>query len=547
MYFRHSPMNLKNLLENSWWPWLLITLCTAAFAPITDDEALYYMYGLHLDWGFHDHPPLVALFTSPGNLAASTLAVRFFTVLASTLSLWIGVHIVKERTGDHRLFQVFWWMLPILHVYSFIVTPDVPLLFFTMLLWWVLHKWMQSNDDRYAWWLVPVLAGLMYAKYHAAILLIIALLPMRRFWRPTPLLATLGAVLLFLPHLWWQYLNEFDTWRYHFIDRSGAFAPMNLLAFAGAQIALFHPYLWWRFFKRKAPENEWQRLHLRVFVGLIVFFLLMTFRGRSEAHWAAAGAFSLLFLISRTSFNSRALTYWGAGTIALLLIGRLLFIVDTPLNAHARNEEKLMHDLHAVAGDRPVAFMNSYPRPSLYHFYTGGTAHNVANMHGGMTQYQLWHYDTALSTQPFFWMASYERHSFDTLTLGGKLRRVKWIEDYQPLEKLWVHFAQGTYTVKQGTFEVEIDLENKSLLPLDLAAANDLRVDFFMNHKKPEEYITQIECVDWPDQLAPGERIPAKVRITLPDTTGDFWFKIGVEQRGWPHSINSHRTFLEIR
>lgn len=206
-----------------------------------------------------------------------------------------------------------------------------------------------------------------------------------------------------------------------------------------------------------------------------------------------------------------------------------------------------MHELKAEAGDSPVGFMNSYPRPSLYHFYTGGIAHNIANMYGGMTQYQLWHYDTALTDQSFLWMASYDRHDFDTLTLGGKRRRVKWIDSYQPMEKLWVHFEEATYTCTDSVFEVSVDLENKSLRPIDLTQDSAFRVDFFMNHKKPAEYIAQVACIEWPDQLGAGERVPAKIRIELPDTTGDFWFKIGIEQRGWPHSINSHRTFLEIR
>ena len=38
---------------------LLAQLCLAGRVGLTTDEAHYALYGLHLDWSYFDHPPLV--------------------------------------------------------------------------------------------------------------------------------------------------------------------------------------------------------------------------------------------------------------------------------------------------------------------------------------------------------------------------------------------------------------------------------------------------------------------------------------------------------
>lgn len=540
-------MDPRSFTRLSLLAWFFASLLVAGIFPLTDDEALYYVYGLNLDWGFHDHPPMVALFTSLGNLFRTELAVRIGAVLSSTTALWIGSVIVRERNGSLTAFHLGWWMIPLLHLYGIIITPDVPLLFFTMLLWLVVHRWQQSDNDRMSLWLIPILAALMYSKYHAAILIFLSLLLWRRFWRPLPPVSSLLAFGLFLPHLWWQYTHDFDTFRYHFVDRGGVFEWENLLAFAGAQVVLFHPYLWVLLFRRAKARDGWQLLHMRVIIGLLVFFTLMTFRGRAEAHWAAAASFSLLFVISEIpDLNIRRLRQWAIPTIVILLLIRTPLLVDSPLNLHAYQERALMNDLHKEAGRAPVCFMNSYQRPSLYRFHTGEAAHSINNMWGGLSQYQLWHYDTALVNRPFLWMASYNKSKFDTLTLAGKQRRVKWIDRYQPLAKTWLIFDEERLSLAPGTQQLHFTIENRSLAAIDYDALEALDVTFFFNHKYPGEIIADVKRIDWPSALEAGASARATVEIELPDTTGSFWFKVGCSQQGWPHTINSHRHWAEI-
>ena len=65
---------------------------------ILSDEAYYKLYSEHLDWGYFDHPPMIALIVKVSSLFFSgNLGIRFLTLLLQLFTLlliWI--------TLDHR-------------------------------------------------------------------------------------------------------------------------------------------------------------------------------------------------------------------------------------------------------------------------------------------------------------------------------------------------------------------------------------------------------------------------------------------------------------
>ena len=76
--------------------WFVINLLQGIFTEIQEDEAYYALYGEHLAWGYFDHPPMVGLMTFLSSIFFSgTLGVRFFTIIASCLSLFVIWKIVN--------------------------------------------------------------------------------------------------------------------------------------------------------------------------------------------------------------------------------------------------------------------------------------------------------------------------------------------------------------------------------------------------------------------------------------------------------------------
>ena len=46
--------------------WFLINVFQAATTELTSDEGYYWFYASKLEWGYYDHPPLLALFIKIG-------------------------------------------------------------------------------------------------------------------------------------------------------------------------------------------------------------------------------------------------------------------------------------------------------------------------------------------------------------------------------------------------------------------------------------------------------------------------------------------------
>src|SRR6201996_3003913 len=87
--------------------WTIFNVLQAYKLEIHADEAYYWMYSRFLDWGYFDHPPMVALFIRIGDIIMhNELGLRLMTVLASTASLYILWLILKNYGASAKLFAV---------------------------------------------------------------------------------------------------------------------------------------------------------------------------------------------------------------------------------------------------------------------------------------------------------------------------------------------------------------------------------------------------------------------------------------------------------
>ncbi|MDP6877853.1 MAG: glycosyltransferase family 39 protein, partial [Candidatus Marinimicrobia bacterium] len=103
---------------------------------LIDDEAYYAMYARHLSWGYIDHGPvigyLIYLFTIIGE--------NSFTVRLSSLVLLIILTVVLYNFGKQHFNQNTGIIMSLgisanmlFHTNSVVVTPDVPLAFFSIM------------------------------------------------------------------------------------------------------------------------------------------------------------------------------------------------------------------------------------------------------------------------------------------------------------------------------------------------------------------------------------------------------------------------------
>ena len=141
----HNSNSFKRITIFAIFIWLLVNVLQAVFTPIHIDEAYYWMFSQHLDWGYFDHPPAVAfLIKLSDSLFSGTLGVRFLSVVAQLASFYMIFLTVKQDITVKeglllKLFLVF-ILLPLNHIFGFITTPDVPLMFSASLFFYSLKE-----------------------------------------------------------------------------------------------------------------------------------------------------------------------------------------------------------------------------------------------------------------------------------------------------------------------------------------------------------------------------------------------------------------------
>jgi 4-amino-4-deoxy-L-arabinose transferase-like glycosyltransferase len=144
------------------------------------DESYYYLYTLHPDWSYFDHPPLVAITTSIGIWL--TGQVSQFTIRIGTLLLYTG-SLTFLYLAALRLYTLqvaintlaIASAIPIFQIaFGTLNVPDTPLLFF-----WAISLWLAAQEffdyrvyrPSYRLTLLCLTVGLAcLGKYHGFIL-----------------------------------------------------------------------------------------------------------------------------------------------------------------------------------------------------------------------------------------------------------------------------------------------------------------------------------------------------------------------------------------
>ena len=136
-------------------------------------------------------------------------------------------------------------------------------------------------------------------------------------------------------------------------------------------------------------------------IGIIMFFMAYTFRGKVEPNWTVPAFVALLIMAYRTSAEKIKLRKWilpvAAISIAVLFAFRAYLMVDYlkfPRSLVNLSElygwKEWSKEVEKKAGGRPVLFLNSYQRTSKYIFYTGKPAYTMEDYSGHRTQYYYW-------------------------------------------------------------------------------------------------------------------------------------------------------------
>jgi dolichol-phosphate mannosyltransferase len=209
-----------------WVRWLLalvpIRIAMIPVIPILPEEAYHWNFARHLDWGYYDHPPMIAWAIAAGRavFGDNALGIRAVTVLFS-----YGTSIVVARMAERFYGEVaavwaviLFTFVPVALPVSGAGFPDSPLLFFWALTLSLAWKAIEGQDGSR--WLAAgaALGAALLSKYTAVFLvpsvfvyLVLSKRDRRWLATPWPYLAGLVALLVFTPVLYWNWKHEWAS------------------------------------------------------------------------------------------------------------------------------------------------------------------------------------------------------------------------------------------------------------------------------------------------------------------------------------------------
>jgi len=303
----------------------LIRLAWSASLGPGTDEAYHYLFFVHRDWSYFDHPPMLAVVESAG-VALAGGQVTTFTLRLGFIALFAGSTWLMARLGSRffgpwsGLAAAFALNVTAYHTAasSTFALPDGPLLFFWLLTLNALASAFDSPDRLRAWaWVGLAWGGAMLSKYHAiflpagALLFILAEPSARRVLRgPGPYLASAIGLAVFSPVLAWNASHGWASFAFQGARATASlrFRPDALASAIGGQAAYLFPWIWailvvllirgLRTFRRDAPAGE--RFLICQAVAPLVAFTAVACLRPVLPHWTLVGYLSLFPLLGRS-------------------------------------------------------------------------------------------------------------------------------------------------------------------------------------------------------------------------------------------------------
>ncbi len=470
---------MKKLISNRllfYTCWLLLSLVQAAGTELFDDEAYYWVYAQFLDWGYFDHPPMIAIMIKAGTmLFPGELGVRFFVVIMGTATLYIIEKLTRPK--DLQLFYVIVLNIAVLQIGSIIAFPDIPLLFFTALFFWVYKLFTEKQNWINALLLSIVIALLLYSKYHGLLIIFVTLISnLKMLKKPLTWLVISLSFFFYMPHIIWQIQHGLPSYYYHLFERvSPPYSISFISDYVAGQLLLAGPLLgWlmiWSAFKHK--PNDLTQKAMKWSLGFVyILFFISSFKTRTEANWTLPLIVPIIVLAYQYLETQEKLKRWFYSvlpvSLVLILVMRIFMLLDTPFIKNFPKDEYHFNKtwtsaIKEKANGMPVVFTNSYQRASKYWFYTGDTAFSLNTHLYRRSNYNIWPLELQLQQKPVFIVGSKGTAGLsDSLISGNKSFSVAADSAFQSYSQIVLKQVGSKVAAKSRSISVTLQVSAPS-------------------------------------------------------------------------------------
>ena len=539
--------------------WLLLNLIQSAATGLLDDEAYYWIYSRFPAWGYFDHPPMVAVLIKAGYaIFPNEFGVRVLFAVMSAGSVWLIQKLLTIK--DDLLYYTIMLSMGVLQIGGIIAIPDTPMLFFTVLFFFVYKKLLERPGFLLSVLFGATMALLLNSKYHGVLIIFFTVLSnLKLFTRPHIYIAGVTGLLLLGPHLYWQYVNGFPSVQFHLLERN---APEYRIGFTTdyilGQLLLAGPLatviLWWGAF-RKRPADKFERALKFTMIGIYAFFFITTLRGRVEANWTVSAFVPLIVLSHQFLLDKFKVRKWlsllAVVTIALVFGIRMYTMVDFFPSIRFKEDEYHGNQEWAAAikqraGGLPVFFTDSYQRPSKYWLYAGDTAFSLNTVDYRRNNFNFWELEERFMNKKAYAIYQGRKQDYyhDSIPTAKGIYLGRTIDNYFSFSRIRIT-TKGKLQSKNGWVQAPVKIISDDVMLQHMKAPYDTVHVWFTVYEK-DSVIRNI-----PTNVTLGmikqkkETLPVTFPVDLP--RGKYSGRFGITSciQDWP-TMNSTVLSLKV-
>lgn len=545
--------------------WLLLNGLQSFVTELDPDEAYYWLYSTKLDWGYFDHPPMVAAMIKLGyRIVQNELGVRLFFPIIQVLSFWGIWYLAGKPMKKESMLTLFLLMaaMPIFNIYGFIATPDGPLLFFAVLFLIFYQRFLDENSWTNVCCLALSMAALLYSKYHGVVLIGCVVLSHLSLWTNLRFyVAGLLGAILFAPHLYWQFSNDFPSFRYHLIGRDDIYEIKFTITYFINQVVLFSPFLFpliIQSLRNYEAKDPMKKAYQFIIFGFWIFFFFTSFKGHTEPQWTGLLSIPIVLILYQQSLQHAIHRKWIL-RMSLLTIGLLIFVrillawnfLNIKSDFHNREWVNLLRE---KVQNRPVYFENSYRDASKYAFYTKDQVYAFTNVDYRKSQFDLWKDEIDLQNGSPIVVIN-KLWNCNDCTLERMGRRIVKLVDARQLQvssKLFIqtNLPNSIVVTPEQVLKAKLKVKNPYSFPVLLDSGNfPLELSVFFLEQGALFSTQALSLSKGQIEIQPGiESFP--IQINMPDSLssgGKYQMGFGFNYSGLPPSVSSPLTKIIVQ
>lgn len=431
--------------------WFVLHCIQASNTELFDDEAYYWVYSKFPAWGYFDHPPVIAILIKGGYaIFHNELGVRLLTIILSTASIFIIESLTEKK--NPLLFYAICGSMALAQIGGMLAVPDAPLMFFVALYFYLYKRFIENMSLANTLLIGLAIALMFYTKYHALLIVLftgLSNLTLFKQWQTYA--ACTFALLLFVPHLYWQHSNGYPSVQFHLFERNSAeYTIWYVAEYVVGQILLAGPIMGWllllaAFLYKPTSWNE--RALKFTLVGIFIFFLLASLRGKTEANWTIPSYIGLIVLSHQyllTNAKLRKMLYVALPfTLVLVFTGRVIMMADLPpawwiVKDEFHDNKSFVKQVKSRAKDQPAVFLDTYQKPSKYWFYSGDSAFGLNTTTYRRNNYNFWPIEENYIGRAAYVFGQYDNHFFNDgfVLRNGDRNGGRLIPDYYSFSRL---------------------------------------------------------------------------------------------------------------